>query len=57
MEAGTGYGLSCSGGIVQGSDYLELDARLTYDGTLEGSFDSGRMTIAQRDDLFRFHPG
>ena len=56
MEAGIGYGLSYSGGIVQGSDYLELDTRLTYDGTLEGSFDSGRMTIAQGTISFVFTP-
>ena len=56
MEAGTGYGLSYSGRIVQGSDYLELDTRLTYDGTLEGSFDSGTMTIAQGTISFVFTP-
>ena len=55
-EDGTGYGLSYSGGVVQGGEYLESETRLIYDGTLDGSFDNGTMAIAQGTIAFASTP-
>ena len=55
-EDGTGYGRSYSGGFVQAGEYLELGTRLTYDGTLDGSFDNGTMAIAQGTTSFASTP-
>ena len=51
-ENGGGYGLSYSGEIkipMTDGPFLETEVRLTYAGTLEGSFGSGTLTVDAGD--------
>ena len=56
MEDGSGYDLEYEGRDVLNAPYLEYEARLTYTGTLEGSFESGTLAIGDGSVVLTLTP-